>query len=115
MRISDWSSDVCSSDLIDQPFKWYIGQFYDLRGAFGIQNDMNQLLPALVMPDMHEFKDALARGLDVDLNPVAGLKVQELGREDIEITVESDFSPFKCIKVAEIGRASCRERECQYV
>src|SRR3546814_12781119 len=28
MRISDWSSDVCSSDLFDDKLDWLIGGFY---------------------------------------------------------------------------------------
>src|SRR3546814_2958419 len=75
MRISDWSSDVCSSDLLVDPVEKTIKpRFLDKR--------------------TREF------GLDVQKMIGAGVlghrKVGEIG-------------------VSEIGRASCRERVCQYV
>src|SRR3546814_9388642 len=32
MRISDWSSDVCSSDLAGTPWRWTAGRHADKRG-----------------------------------------------------------------------------------
>src|SRR3546814_7065864 len=65
MRISDWSSDVCSSDLFDQA-----------------------------------FKSMLANPADLDVTfRYAELAIQ-IG--DFEAAIK-------------IGRASCRERVCQYV
>src|SRR3546814_8179228 len=63
MRISDWSSDVCSSDL-----NWRFRPFRFLRGKRGLRR----------------------------LSDVGGVKILQI------------FS-------GQIGRASCRERVCQYV
>src|SRR3546814_6590357 len=37
MRISDWSSDVCSSDLKDHILERYLNTVYFGRGAYGIE------------------------------------------------------------------------------
>src|SRR3546814_19403126 len=85
MRISDWSSDVCSSDL---PENVQIGRSpQQLQEALrlGVEIDVEQ--------DVHVGAGALAQGFYV-VAPVA-----HMAALDIE----------------EIGRASCRERVCQYV
>src|SRR3546814_1281837 len=80
MRISDWSSDVCSSDLL-----------------FGDEGD-----PGAVLHIKIERVRTPIEELDPDL-------------------IDSDrFDQFTDIHAgspvgAEIGRASCRERVCQYV
>src|SRR3546814_6578534 len=79
MRISDWSSDVCSSDLIYQ-YKDDQG-----RHARSGENGMNG---ALFRPDRLPVKD---RGGGI-------------------VTI-----PLATAARGEIGRASCRERVCQYV
>src|SRR3546814_1625805 len=72
MRISDWSSDVCSSDLIER--LWIQIQ---ARGVF-------------------------LRAVDDDLGDAVDLR-QTVGDARFGKVVE------------QIGRASCRERVCQYV
>src|SRR3546814_8514833 len=70
MRISDWSSDVCSSDL---------------RAATSLDGHIPGLPlhgVALTGPLPHRIKR---------------------------------LQPLRRLQVAEIGRASCRERVCQYV
>src|SRR3546814_9641896 len=71
MRISDWSSDVCSSDL-PQP---------------------------LAKPDRGRVAAMLAADAELDTGP--GLAPAR--RRDLDQFAD------------EIGRASCRERVCQYV
>src|SRR3546814_4955604 len=79
MRISDWSSDVCSSDLLPP------------------ERRQSTLLESVHRPgeviveEMGEPRHAEARGVEF-------VKVGELAFEDVQI-----------------GRASCRERVCQYV
>src|SRR3546814_9046154 len=86
MRISDWSSDVCSSDLTAQPdgeriLTWE--QVYDLTE---VPTDLIVVGSGVTGA---EFASAyLALGIPVTL-------VSSRDRE--------------------IGRASCRERVCQYV
>src|SRR3546814_14377535 len=79
MRISDWSSDVCSSDLAVLD-----------RGI-----DAGEIL-------IHD-----AAGADVHV-PDLGIAQLTIGQTD-EAACGMDQ------RVREIGRASCRERECQYV
>src|SRR3546814_4176827 len=83
MRISDWSSDVCSSDLLclaDQP----VG---DVLLEVGLER-------AVVVHDLHATPTEHIGGPDEDR--VTDLVGDLLG-------------------LVEIGRASCRERVCQYV
>src|SRR3546814_4226102 len=79
IRISDWSSDVCSSDLHAMGDD---GRFQRHHGATGGGAFINEETRALIL------KDSLCIWLDAD----------------IPTLVER-----------EIGRASCRERVCQYV
>src|SRR3546814_4435548 len=77
MRISDWSSDVCSSDLV--------------------QLDDDGDVPSADMP--------LARSLPLTLGAD--------GTAATNVIVDQPIS--EPMLMAEIGRASCRERVCQYV
>src|SRR3546814_12078386 len=78
MRISDWSSDVCSSDLGD---------------LFGDTGKRRFVRPAGADEAQDRIQHALA---DRDAAHCP-LRFQQVGRGQ------------------EIGRASCRERVCQYV
>src|SRR3546814_19093558 len=83
MRISDWSSDVCSSDLLGYTTNIFGSAFYTLTGFHGVHVSVGiiMLMSLLVMS---------LRG--------------NLGPEKAE-----------AVEIVEIGRASCRERVCQYV
>src|SRR3546814_16690552 len=97
MRISDWSSDVCSSDLYVER-----GDAEALRSGEGLPEQ-----PALLRgPRLHchatEREDRsgpVGEGAGYRVLPAAGLLCEGVGREPHD----------------EIGRASCRERVCQYV
>src|SRR3546814_10532000 len=81
MRISDWSSDVCSSDLVeglDHP---------EHRGIVFRRRRLHCRDP-LVEPGIVDFEQLFV---------VVDLAVVEIG------------------EMPAIGRASCRERVCQYV
>src|SRR3546814_7084769 len=103
MRISDWSSDVCSSDLHAQP-RQRLAQavtFEPGDGSLGLDRRIDFLHGAPVV----------AVGLAMDVP----LRVQ-----DARTLAESVFHVFGLERGlqrahAEIGRASCRERVCQYV
>src|SRR3546814_2802531 len=86
MRISDWSSDVCSSDLFEDQFV------------------MDQVKMLLQVHDELVFE--LPEG---DIEAASGV---------IRQVMESAAEPAIKLSVplgVEIGRASCRERVCQYV
>src|SRR3546814_17193692 len=90
MRISDWSSDVCSSDLVNRRGKcpWLRGflrldsKLFDRAVVSQSRNHLISFLRELAEPGLFPRPEGLS-----------SLHQQ----------------PF------EIGRASCRERVCQYV
>src|SRR3546814_3145404 len=79
MRISDWSSDVCSSDLADPG--------NDHRPGFDAAHPVDAFLELRIADHVLEREFAGAARVTRDLD---GPRI-------------------------EIGRASCRERVCQYV
>src|SRR3546814_3882920 len=100
MRISDWSSDVCSSDLLicsDQGVRlWQIAhresRLQQINRAIGrLQRDFEK--PITV----------------AELAAEAGMSVSAFHQHFKTITA---MSPLQYQK---IGSASCRERVCQYV
>src|SRR3546814_2254821 len=74
MRISDWSSDVCSSDLVRKSH------------AAGM--------------------DVLYEGLLISAEVNRAVKLHEEGLPLLTVALDTPL---------EIGRASCRDRVCQYV
>src|SRR3546814_4144957 len=76
MRISDWSSDVCSSDLFG-----FLEPFCRLGGKAPL--DARFWVP--------------------------------IGNKDFSSVIAALPDDVDAIYVAQIGRASCRERVCQYV
>src|SRR3546814_16372645 len=118
MRISDWSSDVCSSDLAT-------------TNAAGSELDSYVYDPATPVPtrgggccgdDMAiDQRDIEVRGDVLSYTtPVLTKGVTVAGPIEVVLYVSSsakdtDFT-VKLIDVyPEIGSASCRERVCQYV
>src|SRR3546814_17788514 len=104
MRISDWSSDVCSSDLLK------IG-FTPLREAL-----MRLSSEGLVLAEEQRgFRVAPATLADLEdimtsraeIEALALQRAIRLGGDDWEARIVAAFH--------QIGSASCRERVCQYV
>src|SRR3546814_8929410 len=120
MRISDWSSDVCSSDLA----------FIDLPYA--------QRLEKVKRPEELAERDLLD-GIWAEVNAHLGtqarsiselveqLGIMRFGRRPLlaDTFSGSGSIPFEAARIGcdviasdlnpKIGRASCRERVCQYV
>src|SRR3546814_10018396 len=106
MRISDWSSDVCSSDLLDQTvvFEFLIGLYdkwlgriiptrFALFGTVGAMGVVVQLAALWIM--LHVvFRERFVYGN---------------WSESATFNVANTFAAV----VAKIGRAACRERVCQ--
>src|SRR3546814_12397528 len=111
MRISDWSSDVCSSDLA----RLYAdGCAAEFLGAFHTQlfADHNALAVVVVDASAHEAQRGVTRhrgrgvaGKDVDFSRLQGGEALLCGNR----------SGLEFGGLAKIGRASCRERVWQYV
>src|SRR3546814_6527197 len=95
MRISDWSSDVCSSDLFEAPY-----------GPMGV-NSGYALIAQRHMAEYATTSRQLAK-IAVDQRTNACANPDALYREPITIEQVLE-SPL------ELGRASCRERVCPYV
>src|SRR3546814_10427553 len=79
MRISDWSSDVCSSDLATG--RWKLDAYVETRPGAALLTILHALAPS-------------AKGVQPT--------IEELADQD-------------WLTLSQIGRASCRERVCQYV
>src|SRR3546814_10080816 len=100
MRISDWSSDVCSSDLKvavitggDSGIGRAIAIAYAKEGA------------DIVIAYLDEHEDAeKTRQL-----------IEGCGCQCVALAGDVGDEAFCRAVIEEIGRASCRERVCQYV
>src|SRR3546814_6030053 len=98
MRISDWSSDVCSSDLIireeDEPKVVMMAEFgLTDRQAEAILNMRLRSLRKLEETQIRKERDGL-----------------EKERAELEKLIESPARQ----RSRQIGRAACRERVCPY-
>src|SRR3546814_14557428 len=97
MRISDWSSDVCSSDLIIEPVD---------------ADDQAAADPALAHALLHVAGGGAACAGDEILrvdSDRAGDRADRAPADGQRVVRPQRATHLK------IGRASCRERVCQYV
>src|SRR3546814_18486755 len=113
MRISDWSSDVCSSDLITKKA---------VVEAFQHPRSLNQELI-----DAYMARRALDYLVGFTLSPVLWRKLpgsRSAGRvQSVALRLicerEAEIEAFRAREYwsidVKIGRASCRARVCQYV
>src|SRR3546814_1003693 len=98
MRISDWSSDVCSSDLTTAT----VG----LSATIPLYQGG---LPAAEVRRANALESqALEQTLFVERRVVAEVRAAYSRFQATQVVIQSS-------QAAEIGRASCRERVCQYV
>src|SRR3546814_5543621 len=97
MRISDWSSDVCSSDLdtIHEPQSL-------LRGDRG---DHHPILGVGLAEQASIIGEGFSRFQGTAMHSLAAFGII-IAKRAISVAA---------LVIGEIGRASCRERGCQYV
>src|SRR3546814_17509991 len=114
MRISDWSSDVCSSDLVRMaPFTLSLDQ----AGSF--RNNRNVpwwLGPRKTPPELSRLHDRLRDAMLRTDTPIERMRFAPhltIMRADCALP-PTPIAPIEWC-VDEIGRASCRERVCKYV
>src|SRR3546814_20445459 len=110
MRISDWSSDVCSSDLLPEASAW----LYEWRPCTaddrgGAEGARIEAVPMILVPDH-----------DADIEQCAAplLTDDRLGLRAVR--AEDAFSGYTWYDglppvPRQIGSASCRESVCPYV
>src|SRR3546814_15602368 len=111
MRISDWSSDVCSSDL--------------LSSVRLITSTGSPLVPEGFDYVYRHIKDdvclsSIAGGTDiiscfVGGNPIGSVWRGEIQRRCLGMAVEVFNDHGRPVRGETIGRAACRERVWQYV
>src|SRR3546814_21098207 len=97
MRISDWSSDVCSSDLL-------------YAGAVA-QPDIEQAIPVVELRIVEKIP-GLRHGSR--RNAVVHQPTHQFLAVELPHYVRKGL-PRDVMRRQHIGRASCRERVCQYV
>src|SRR3546814_14330628 len=98
MRISDWSSDVCSSDLVD-PADDHAALGREQRHHAGETGEIHRRLWPVDIPAAQDESAEQDR-------------IGEAEQRDAAIEDErKNARPAR----QKIGRASCRERVCQYV
>src|SRR3546814_19422002 len=103
MRISDWSSDVCSSDL---GVISHDGSIDPVGACVGMKGSRVQ---AVVQELQGEKIDIIPWSPDLATFVVNALQPAEVAK------VVIDEEEGRIEVVVQIGRASCRERVCQYV
>src|SRR3546814_6267892 len=99
MRISDWSSDVCSSDLE------HVVADEDGRRAEAAAGDQLVGIGLELRLD-RRIVHRLGKRSRIEAGPTGGFG-HHLVTADVAVLAPVEFE--------EIGRASCRERVCQYV
>src|SRR3546814_20139866 len=115
MRISDWRSDVCSSDLNQGV------QFPIARAHINVEAASLMRYEACRLFDAHQPCGAqanMAKLLAADASwEAANACLQFHGGFGFatEYAVERKFRETRPYQMAQIGRASGRERGCQYV
>src|SRR3546814_13410313 len=112
MRISDWSSDVCSSDLrgprdgVRNLLEW-LADVPDSIGESALIDRIDDLRPR----DLIGIAGVNARFSWLVLGPLPGRNCHEAPVRALRYACQHRHF----VAPQKIGRASCRERVCQYV
>src|SRR3546814_1984017 len=114
MRISDWSSDVCSSDL---NLLWSVGASWEIsREPFYRLNSV----PYLRLRSTYGFSG----NIDPSMSALTTIRYVAVSpntpgapyaRPDNYSNPDLRWETAGMFNIGQIGRASCRERVCQYV
>src|SRR3546814_19198516 len=118
MRISDWSSDVCSSDLKAGAIDWTSTINLDPAGLKGVRLNTRLLLQKSSLRDPFTGEKRQWSGFT---DPVVELGLRhDIPASDWAWGGDLDYSHYqpnyrRKQNDKEIGRASCRKREWQYV
>src|SRR3546814_17350014 len=102
MRISDWSSDVCSSDLLQAH---HIHAWDNDIVSVGFQEPLQPALDLIGVADLALESESFDSQLDLEYRDH---RTPGILRRDLN-------HPCEQLRLREIRRESCRERVCQYV
>src|SRR3546814_15287361 len=109
MRMSDWSSDVCSSDLPDAR-AWAQCAVAEMHSGFSaLRNDCTMNVGVRVTPKPP------SGALRIDIARLRELFGEGLSRFGGPYLSGAHFTAVDAFFAPEIGRASCWESGCQYV
>src|SRR3546814_12583317 len=109
MRISDWSSDVCSSDLFtDLP----LDEIARLESLHGVEINEAKIVLANEATAMCRGREAAEAAAETARQTFA---LGGAGDDLPTLQVPEGEIGLIAANVQQIGRASCRERGCQYV
>src|SRR3546814_14687217 len=114
MRISDWSSDVCSSDLINLPYGCRLGTCCSCRGkVISGSVDFGNAHPAYLPQSQRDQGYALL----CSATPLSDLTIEidELPPLSDTLAFPAMVKAMELMAPDEIGGASCRERVWLYV
>src|SRR3546814_19236743 len=116
MRISDWSSDVCSSDL-----RRSIGEIERVFTRHILPHFGDRFADAITRAEITRFIDeitgsapVLARNVLVQVSAFYGWALPRLDRLPANPCLD-DGRPPAPKERDQIGRAACREGVCRYV
>src|SRR3546814_12211796 len=107
MRISDWSSDVCSSDLFMTHIDRRTQHFERTLDDLDCPIDSSTKAARIGKQNIHQgaaFADRL-RTVSISMTRISSAAPQ----------VMAASATLNAAQCQQIGRASCRERVCQYV
>src|SRR3546814_12416715 len=109
MRISDWSSDVCSSDL--EVVQTDATDADTLATAFSAAKRIAKI------PVLARNCDGFIGNRMVAKRSAQAERLLQEGAlpQDVDEAIRAFGFPMGPLQTNEIGRASCRERVCQYV
>src|SRR3546814_15818692 len=118
MRISDWSSDVCSSDLGHAEIAG--AMLPPPHGVWGLPVEQLDGIPGYG-PDVEKNREeareimrSLGYGPDKPLQIKIATRNIAGYRDPAIIMIDHLSQIFIAGEIAEFGRASCRESVCQY-
>src|SRR3546814_9214903 len=106
MRISDWSSDVCSSDL---PAQGWLTADAGKRLFTAAGLDLDTLRSAA---NQRGFKPV---ALDASLSTALATRLKQTQSHNVLALLPGSTRPDESVVYMAIGRAAGRERGCQYV
>src|SRR3546814_12700788 len=133
MRISDWSSDVCSSDLavagedealviavllvvIESQSRLDAETAADLPAKLTEQREAGVLqILGVDRGQPVEHRRVLRQRVRRIDRPAARCRAMPFGTLRVDPLIEGEAPEHEVVAPAEIGRASCRERVCQSV